>query len=59
MAGGPADFADVNNVAILRKSGTGLNVIKVRLTDVLKGNPSSRDLAGLPQLESGDTVIVP
>lgn len=59
MAGGPADFADVGNVAILRKSGTGLNVIKVRLTDILKGNPSSRDLAGLPQLESGDTVIVP
>jgi len=59
MAGGPADFADVGNVAILRKSGTGLNVIKVRLTDILKGNPSGRDLAGLPQLESGDTVIVP
>lgn len=59
MAGGPADFADVGNIAILRKSGTGLNVIKVRLTDILKGNPSSRDLAGLPQLESGDTVIVP
>jgi len=59
MAGGPADFADVSNVAILRKSGTGLVVIKVRLTDILKGNPSARDLAGLPQLESGDTVIVP
>ena len=59
LAGGPADFADVGNVAILRKSGTGLVVLKVRLTDILKGNPSSRDLAGLPQLESGDTVIVP
>lgn len=59
LAGGPADFADVGNVRILRKSGTGLTVIKVRLTDTLKGNPSDRDLAGLPQLESGDTVIVP
>ncbi|WP_010160460.1 MULTISPECIES: polysaccharide biosynthesis/export family protein [unclassified Sphingomonas] len=59
MAGGPADFADVGNVTILRKSGSGLNVIKVRLTDILKGNPNARDLAGLPQLESGDTVIVP
>src|SRR6476646_5373129 len=55
LAGGPADFADVANVRILRKSGAGLVVIPVRLTDVLKGNPSSRDLAGLPQLESGDT----
>lgn len=59
LAGGPADFADLANVRILRKSGAGLVVMPVRLTDVLKGNPSSRDLAGLPQLESGDTVIVP
>lgn len=59
LAGGPADFADVGNIRILRKSGTGLDVIRVRLTDVLKGNPSDRDLAGLPQIESGDTVIVP
>ena len=59
MAGGPAEFADVGGVTILRKSGGGLTAIKVRLSDVLKGNPSQRDLAGLPQLESGDTVIVP
>jgi polysaccharide biosynthesis/export protein len=59
MAGGPADFADVGNVRILRKSGTGLVVIRVRLTDVLKGNPSERDLTGLPQIETGDTVVVP
>lgn len=59
MAGGPAEFADLGNVAIIRKSGSGLNVIKIRMTDILKGNPNSRDLAGLPQLESGDSVIVP
>lgn len=66
LAGGPAEFADMGNVRILRKSGDGvgggsggLSVIRVRLTDVLKGNPSDRDLAGLPQIESGDTVIVP
>jgi polysaccharide export outer membrane protein len=59
MAGGPADFANLSEVTILRKSGGRLTAIKVRLTDVLKGNPSARDLAGIPQLESGDTVIVP
>lgn len=59
MAGGPADFADVGGVTILRKTGGHMSAIKVRLTDLLKGNPSQRDLAGLPQLESGDTVIVP
>lgn len=59
LAGGPADFADLGNVRILRKVGGRLTVIRVRLTEVLKGAPSSSDLAGLPQLESGDTVIVP
>lgn len=59
LAGGPAEFADLGNVSIIRKSGSRLSVIKIRLTDVLKGNPSSRDLDGLPQLESGDSVIVP
>ena len=59
LAGGPAEFADMGNVRILRKTGTGLSVLKVRLSDVLKGNPSDRDLAGLPQIESGDTVVVP
>ncbi len=59
MAGGPADFANLSEVTILRKSGGRLTAIKVRLTDVLKGNPTDRDLAGIPQLESGDTVIVP
>ena len=59
LAGGPAEFADMGNVRILRKTGGGLSVLRVRLTDVLKGNPSGRDLEGLPQIESGDTVIVP
>lgn len=59
LAGGPAEFADMSNVRILRKTSNGLSVIKVRLSDALKGNPSDRDLQGLPQLESGDTVIVP
>ena len=59
MAGGPGEFADMGNVRILRKSGNGLIVLKVRLSDILKGNPSDHDLSGLPQLQSGDTVIVP
>ena len=59
LAGGPAEFADMGNVRILRKTDGGLSVIKVRLSDVLKGSPSDRDLAGLPQIDSGDTVVVP
>lgn len=61
IAGGAAEFADMSNVLILRKANGGLVSIHVRLTDALRGNPSSRDLAvnGLPNLMSGDTVIVP
>ncbi|WP_363181826.1 polysaccharide biosynthesis/export family protein [Sphingomonas quercus] len=57
MAGGPADFADLNNVTILRKQGDRLVSVRVRLNDVLKGNV--RDNVDLPQIETGDTVIVP
>lgn len=57
MAGGPTEFADLNNVTILRKQGDRLVTIKVRLNDVLKGNV--RDNVDLPQIETGDTVIVP
>ena len=59
LAGGPAEFADMGNVRILRKTNNGLSVIKVRLSDALKGNPSDKDLQGLPQIESGDTVVIP
>ncbi len=59
MAGGPGDFASVGEIKILRKSGGRLIVIKAPLAGVLKGNPTARDLADIPQLESGDSVIVP
>ena len=56
LAGGPAEFADTGGVRVVRKSG---QVLRVRLSDALKGNISDRDLANLPQVDSGDTVIVP
>ena len=60
MAGGPAEFANVDDVTVLRKVGSGhITAFKVHLGSIFKGNPSQRDLASLPELESGDTVIVP
>ena len=60
MAGGPAEFSNVDDVAILRKSGSGhITSFKVHLASIFKGNPSARDLAALPELESGDVVVVP
>jgi len=60
MAGGPAEFANVDNVVILRKSAGGHNTaIRVRLSRIFKGSASASEMADLPVLESGDTVIVP
>ena len=59
MAGGPAEFADLGSVAIVHKQGGQVTVQKVRLTEALKGNPNATELANLPQLQSGDSVIVP
>ena len=59
LAGGPTDFANTNDIVILRKQGAAVTPVRVRLSDVIKGNPSAKDLAGLPELQSGDTVVVP
>ena len=58
LSGGPDEFANLDNVTIIRKTSTGITVMKVRLSAAFKG---ARDLTAeqLPQIESGDTVIVP
>ena len=58
MAGGGDEFANLDNVVILRKGDKGLSPLRVRLGGVMKGNVSSSS-AEIPQIESGDTVIVP
>lgn len=60
LAGGPDEFANLDNVAIVRKTGTGLTALRARLAAPFKNGPTARDLSGsFLQLESGDTVIVP
>lgn len=61
LAGGPTDFADVNDIVILRKVNGRETTIKASLGDVLKGKLAPRDLkdGGIPTLQPGDTVIVP
>jgi polysaccharide biosynthesis/export protein len=61
-AGGPDEFANLDNVSIIRKSGTSHIVIRAKLGAIFKsGGLAARDLAAnaIPQIESGDTVIVP
>lgn len=59
IAGGPTEFADVGNARIIRKSGQQIQTIRVRLSDVLRGNTGSLTPSDLPQIQSGDTLVVP
>jgi len=56
FAGGPDEFASLDRISIVRKEGGGLVTIPARMGGVFKGGAAGRDI---PQIESGDTVIVP
>ena len=61
FAGGPGEFANLDSVTIVRKSGNRLTTIRTKLAAAFKGGFGGRDIdpASIPQIESGDTVIVP
>jgi len=61
LAGGPNEFANLNNVMILRKTSDGLQPIHVRLGSVFKSNPGRDSISpeNIPVIMTGDTVIVP
>ena len=59
MAGGAADFANLDNITIIRKKGNDLSALKVRLEAIMKGNLPQDAASAVPQIQSGDTVIVP
>ncbi len=59
LAGGPGEFAQLSNVVILRKTPNGVQAIRVRLSDILKGQVTDVTSDTLPLVRGGDTVIVP
>lgn len=61
LAGGPNEFADLNNVVIIRKAGDGVRTLRVQMAPLFRSGVSTADVqrANLIRLESGDTVIVP
>ncbi|WP_231848695.1 polysaccharide biosynthesis/export family protein [Sphingobium sp. SYK-6] len=59
MAGGPDEFANLDNITIIRKKGKELTSIKFRLGGAMKGNLSETAAQAIPQIQVGDTVIVP
>lgn len=62
MAGGPNEFASLDNVVILRKQGDRIEAFRLRLGAIFKGGANVDDpatLASIVTIQSGDTVIVP
>lgn len=58
IAGGPSEFADLQNIRVIRKAGGGLQTLRLHLRDVLKGVGSVR-ASDVPAIASGDTLVVP
>lgn len=62
LAGGPAEFANLDNISIVRKNGNSITSIRARMGNVLRnGVPDDareRDRL-IPRIETGDTIIVP
>lgn len=60
FAGGADEFANLDNIVIIRKSAQGLTTIRAKLADILRNRAGSGDPAkSILMIQSGDTVIVP
>jgi polysaccharide biosynthesis/export protein len=59
MAGGPAEFANLNNILVLRKEGNGIRTIHLKAKRLFKGGSlGDVDLEGLSRVQTGDTIIL-
>jgi polysaccharide export outer membrane protein len=62
MAGGPNEFANLDNVLIIRKTGDRLQAYRLRIGSVFKGGADldgAGALSSITSIQPGDTVIVP
>ncbi len=60
FSGGVTEFANLNDIVVVRKSGGSLTVVPVSLANVLRPKSvSAKDVSTLPMIQSGDTIIVP
>ncbi|HJR82891.1 MAG TPA: polysaccharide biosynthesis/export family protein [Sphingomicrobium sp.] len=59
IAGGPSEFASVGNAVILRKHGTQIQTIRIRLSDAIRGDARRLTESDIPFIQSGDTLVVP
>lgn len=58
LAGGPAEFANLDSVMIIRKQGDRLTTMRFRLGSLFKSGAGDTT-AARTNIEPGDTIIVP
>jgi hypothetical protein len=61
MAGGPDEFARLDDIVIIRNVDGQLRPMRVQLSSLLKGNVNRDRISYeyLPRIETGDVIIVP
>jgi polysaccharide export outer membrane protein len=59
IAGGPTEFAHIGDITILRKEGDHLVTLHPRLGAVLRADAAGVTLNDVPNVETGDTLVVP
>lgn len=61
LAGGPAEFANLDSILLIRKTGGKVTSTRLKLSPFFKSGTSTQDidLTAVPRLETGDTVVVP
>jgi polysaccharide biosynthesis/export protein len=61
LAGGPADFANLDAILVIRKNGTQTTTQRFRLSQLFKSGAGNDEVqrANIQRIESGDTIIVP
>lgn len=61
MAGGPSEFANLDNVLVIRKVGDQLTTFRVKVGTLFRSGADSGDVerGNIRRIETGDTVIVP
>jgi polysaccharide export outer membrane protein len=59
IAGGPAEFAQVGNITIIRKIGDQLFTLHPRLAAALRADTGGLTGNDVPMIQTGDTLVVP
>jgi polysaccharide export outer membrane protein len=61
LAGGPAEFANLDNITLIREQGGEILSIRLRLASLFKPGVRTRDVerAGIVRIQPGDVLIVP